>query len=326
MQLDKTEIVIRQRSALELLDLSLLVLKRHGWQIALTSALIGLPLLAVDVLAIAWMLNEDSFLVAEHLDNPQSAMRWRYLFHLVLLYVVQFQLISLPTTVFLGNQIFYESMPLGKLVRRIVPIVGRCLLVLGLLRLGLVTFALEFAVDRGQIFDWAAEFWLLFVISSVALLLRACWPFAPEILGLELCPLVTGRGGEITYAQRSRGLHKLLVADHLARFVGATCFGLLMALMLLGTMSFLKGVSTGNWLWNSWFDYLCLPLTMWLVGLYMAVFRFLSYLDSRIRLEGWEIELRLRAEADRLQQSARGPSVTLEKENMSEVHVEQVVP
>jgi hypothetical protein len=49
----------------------------------------------------------------------------------------------------------------------------------------------------------------------------------------------------------------------------------------------------------------------------MAVFRFLNYLDSRIRLEGWEIELRLRAEAERLTAKSHTPNVRtdlLEKE------------
>lgn len=310
MQLDRTEIVIRQRTALELLDLSLIVLKRHFWAVVVTCSLLGLPLLLIDTWAVAWMLNEDSYLAAEHLDEPLSAMRWRHSFHLTLLYAVQFPLISLPVSVFLGNRIFYEPMPLKKLIKRLWPITFRCILVLGIMRLALVTLAMEFLIDRSVVFDWTVEFWSLVVFSSVALLIRAFWPYAPEILGLELCPLRKGRGGEITYAQRSRGLHKLLMADHMARFIGSVFFSFLLALMLLGAMSFLKGIVTGDWTWNGWFDHLCLPLTLWSVGLLMAVFRFLTYLDSRIRLEGWEIELRLRAEAERQRSARLQPSMT----------------
>ena len=43
-----------------------------------------------------------------------------------------------------------------------------------------------------------------------------------------------------------------------------------------------------------------LPLATWLVLGYLAVVRFLSYLDLRIRGEGWEVELQMRAEASRL--------------------------
>ena len=48
-------------------------------------------------------------------------------------------------------------------------------------------------------------------------------------------------------------------------------------------------------LWN-----VCTPIALWLVAGYFTIVRFLSYLDLRIRREGWELELSLRAEADRL--------------------------
>jgi hypothetical protein len=305
VQLDRTEIVIRARSALELLDLSLLVLKKHAWQIALTSALLGLPLLVLDVMSVAWMLSEDTLMVAERLDNPLGAMRWRHSAHLVLLFVMQFPLVSLPTTVFLGSRIFYEPMPMRKLLRRLWPIAGRSVLVLGVLRLGLVGLVLELWVNRGLAFDWLIEFWLLFGLAVVGIIFRAGWPFAPEIIGLELCPLRATKAGEITYAGRSSSLHKLLMSDHVARFIGAACFSTLLFLSLISGQIFVWGASTGNWQWNFWFDYVSLPLTLWIVGLFMAVFRFLSYLDSRIRLEGWEIELRLKAEAARMDPPAK---------------------
>jgi hypothetical protein len=312
VQLDHTEIVIRQRSALELLDLSLLVLRRHFSSIWKTSALLGFPLLLIDVWAVSWMLNEDSYLAAENLAEPLTFMRWRHSCHLCLLFVCQFQLISLPTTVFLGNQIFFEPMSIDRLLKRLWPIAFRCIFVLGLLRLGLVGLAGEFWIDRSVPFDWTAEFWLVLGVSSMALAIRAGWPFAPEILGLELCPLRASRGDEITYAQRSRGMHKLLVSEHVGRFMGAAFFGVLLTCMLLGVLLFIKGVATGSWAWDAWFDHLLFPLTMWLVGLFLAVYRFLAYLDSRIRLEGWEIELRLRAEAERLAQKSRKPKVSTE--------------
>src|SRR5204863_7365315 len=42
------------------------------------------------------------------------------------------------------------------------------------------------------------------------------------------------------------------------------------------------------------------PTCLWLVVTFLAVVRFLSYLDLRIRHEGWEVELLMRAEALRL--------------------------
>ncbi len=44
----------------------------------------------------------------------------------------------------------------------------------------------------------------------------------------------------------------------------------------------------------------CLPVGVWLVVSFFTVARYLCYLDLRIRREGWEVELQLRAEAEHL--------------------------
>ena len=41
-------------------------------------------------------------------------------------------------------------------------------------------------------------------------------------------------------------------------------------------------------------------LALWIVVAYFTVVRFLGYLDLRIRREGWEVELIMRAERARL--------------------------
>jgi hypothetical protein len=52
----------------------------------------------------------------------------------------------------------------------------------------------------------------------------------------------------------------------------------------------------------SWFDVqVVYPACLWLVVAFMSVVRFLNYLDLRIRHEGWEVELLMRAEALRMQ-------------------------
>ena len=43
------------------------------------------------------------------------------------------------------------------------------------------------------------------------------------------------------------------------------------------------------------------PLALWTVLGFFAVVRFLGYLDLRIRREGWEVELMMRAEGARLE-------------------------
>ncbi len=43
-----------------------------------------------------------------------------------------------------------------------------------------------------------------------------------------------------------------------------------------------------------------LQIAYWLVAVYFTAVRFLSYLDGRIRNEGWEVELLLRGQRARL--------------------------
>jgi hypothetical protein len=51
------------------------------------------------------------------------------------------------------------------------------------------------------------------------------------------------------------------------------------------------------------------PGALWIVGGFSTVFRFLCYLDTRIIMEGWEVELLLRTEAGRFQPAeAKGAS------------------
>ena len=71
--------------------------------------------------------------------------------------------------------------------------------------------------------------------------------------------------------------------------------------MLVGVCLFLQGVVTGSWQWNELFYIVVVPICLLLVGMLMTVFRYLSYIDSRIQLEGWEIDLRLKAEAQRIE-------------------------
>lgn len=298
MQLDRTEIVIRKRSTLELFDLSLQVIKRHWLAIAITSALLGVPLLILDSLATVWMLNQNSLDLAE---QEGGSAGWRHFWHVATLYTLQFPLVSLPTTVYLGHRIFYQDMPVAHLLRRLWPIAGRCLLVLGIVRLGLIGLVLELLIDRQVAFDFTIEFWFFVVAAGLALFNRATSPFAPEVLGLELCPLRTPPAGSISYRVRSRALHRYTASQNLPRFFAAVFFGCLMFCMLIGTQLFIVGAITGGWSWNAWFDHCGLQISLWCVGMFLAVFRFLSYLDNRIRLEGWEIELRLKAEAARLE-------------------------
>lgn len=301
MQLDRTGIAIRQRSTLELFDLSLLVIKRYWRPILASSLLVALPLLLIDSLLVQWMLGEQAQWASESFDDPMTVLRWRRSAHLVALVCLQFPLASLPTVVLLGSLVFYEPLSMRQLRDKLLPIAWRCIWVLGICRLGLVAMALEPLVRREMAFDWVAELFILILLPIWGLTLRGFMPFASEILGLELCPLRSQDKSVVTYRRRSRRLHSYLASEHLGRLIVAGGFAILLLLMTLGLQLWLSGILAGVWQWSWWCDYVGLPVSLWILGLYFTVFRFLAYLDSRIRLEGWELELRMRAEADRIE-------------------------
>lgn len=324
MQLDKTEIVIRQRTTLELLDLSLLVIRRYWWELATSSALLSLPLLALNVWLVAWMLGEQGQFAMVDVESPDSAVQNRYLLHMFALWYLEFPLASLPATVLIGNQIFFERLSFRRLLAELRPMAFRALFVLGIVRMGLVALPLEFMIDREDVFNPVIEVvFLLLICCGWATFRRATSPFAPEILGLESCKLRTRKKNELSYWRRARSLHSPIIGECMGRFFTcATVVSLLVAMLYSlifvgdfvglrrGKMDLLNSVLSNRGLIQ-----IVLPLALWLAGIFATVFRFLSYLDSRIRLEGWEVELQLKAERARVLQSMS----TVPEEQLGEV-------
>jgi hypothetical protein len=76
-------------------------------------------------------------------------------------------------------------------------------------------------------------------------------------------------------------------------------FGILLTACVFGTFLFCCGVFLNDSEPGPTMLRYAYPLAMWVVAGYISIVRFLGYLDLRIRHEGWEVELRLRAEAAR---------------------------
>ena len=103
-----------------------------------------------------------------------------------------------------------------------------------------------------------------------------------------------------TSLRRSRVLHSGQAGDLLARWLAATAIGLLLFASLWGSIWFLRMTILGELRWDEPMFTFYYQLTLWVVAAYFTVVRFLSYLDLRIRREGWEVELGMRAEEARL--------------------------
>ncbi|MBX3422587.1 MAG: hypothetical protein KF752_13620 [Pirellulaceae bacterium] len=306
MQLDRTEIEIRQRSTLELLDLSLQVLKRHGVKLLAATGLIGVPLLMVDVLLLQGFLSYEALLAADSALSPEFYTSVRYSLHLLGLAALQFPMFSLPTTLLLGSLMFFQPLRLSHLVQQLVSVALPSLIVLGGIRCGLWPMFLELVVDRSISFHVETEMLLLVVLIAV-LMTRAFRPFAPEIIGLERCPLWAKQPEDITYSARSRSLHAS--GESFSAFLPTAVYTGLLLAMLMASYLFGQAVLSGSWSMNRWMFLCVMPMSLWLVSTFVAVVRFLTYLNARMGLEGWEIQLRLKAEASRMASEDAPPTV-----------------
>jgi hypothetical protein len=203
------------------------------------------------------------------------------------------------TTLYLGQAVF-EHRPswrsvLGEAKRQ----ARGWLWVLGVRGLAIPSMIL-LAVRWGQS---VSVFWDGFVPASIVVVmvvLRGSRPFIPEILLLEECPLRSTSPGTITLAARSRSLHSPMSGELAGRFLTLGFMFAGLTLCVLYTLMAIRGVLLLQW---NVLDLLVLlvlfPLALWTVAGISVIVRLLSYIDTRIRLEGWEVELAVRAEVMR---------------------------
>jgi hypothetical protein len=153
----------------------------------------------------------------------------------------------------------------------------------------------------------AVQLVFAFLVGLGAAAIRAMRPYLVEVVLLERNPLGIAKAHaksedapRTTIGQRSATLHGASSGDLIGRWIGTAGAAAALVLAIQCTFWFFMGIFLNNWSWGPVMTEVFAPLSMWLVTCYFTVVRFLSYLDLRIRTEGWEVELRLRAEAARL--------------------------
>lgn len=289
MQFDKTTIVVRQRGMLDTLDLSLHVFREYALPLAAAMLLGVVPLMAVNYLLLAWMPS---------VADEEAWLPWRFVYHLSLQIYLQAPLAGIFATAYLGQAVFLAEPRFRDVVRdvwRMLPRVAWChLLVRGVL-FGWLLLVLE----REEV-NWFVEAFLLPLLAAYASSLRAFRPFINEIVLLERNSLTSKSDRIMTVGRRSQMLHGSNGGAWFARWLLACLLGGLLILATYGTFYFHVAAPRQDWSQGPLLTHVLLPLAMWITACYFTVVRFLTYLDARIRQEGWEVELRLRAEATRL--------------------------
>lgn len=302
MQLDTTAIVIAQRSADELFDLSLVVVRNYWLRLLPVGILGALPFFAINMLLLFPLTEYDRLVMASTDYATSQGFQLRYLWMMVVMVFLQSPLALAGVTYFLGQAVFIEQPTLKQVLRVVASRWLELLWVLGVLRGGLVCFGYMlwlYLTPEAQPRIEHSVYITLYVVLIYAV--RGFRPFAPEILLLERCPLrKSGQGGtsEPVYGKRSRWLHTG-TGDFFSVQIGlsvlAFCF--VLAFSLGGI--FIVGVLVGLWRWGWWMDMLIFPAVLWMMATWATVIRFLLYLNTRIRSEGWEVELKLKAESQR---------------------------
>ncbi|WP_153558390.1 hypothetical protein [Roseimaritima sediminicola] len=305
MQLDRTHVKVRARSLAEIGDLSLLLVRRYFGALAIGFTLGVLPWAILNFLLIGFIPIEETR--DGIIDEQTYYERARYVWLMAALVFLQAPIAGMFTTYYIGQAVFEERPPWRMVGRACWQSVVPLLWVLGVVRGPLVAMVI-LATNWGGVFAPGREVFWLTVIVLWAATIRSLRPFMPEILLLERCPVLArhaDRTGGISASRRSGLLHGPISGDLMGRYLmTAAIIGALALAFFYGIMA-VRGFLTTQWNWTIQFgsfrfadvQLLWIPLALWIAAGLATFMRFLGYLDARIRLEGWEVELAVRAEA-----------------------------
>lgn len=293
MQLDKTRIAIRERGLMEIMDLALRVIRLHLVPLTCTWLAGVVPCMLLNYWLFGWMAESPGDYPLEKYDY------WmRYFWTMHLMVFIQVPLATVPMTLYLGDTMFLQRSSPWIIASTIWKLSWRLMVCQGMVRGILIGLLLVFAIRKYDQYTGLEVF--LLMLATYTLVLRSWRPYLNEIVLLERNPLTARSSKALTIGRRSAALHNPNAGDSFARYVAVVGITILMTLALTYGFWFVGGIVLNDWNWGLLMVHVCVPLAMWITAGYFCVVRYLSYLDLRIRREGWEVELRMRAEAGRL--------------------------
>jgi len=287
VKLDRTRIAIVERNQPELLDLSFLVLGEFFVPTTGLVLILAVPLAIMNYFLIEWM-------AAGFIEDLRI---WRYLWTISLLVYVQAPFASVLATAYLAKVTFYEQPTFGALIRDVLSLGHRIVWTQLILRGVLLLIWMVLMVERDDSFSLAEGF--LPCVCFGIFVWRSLRPYINEIVLLERSP-IRAKSDQITIGKRSNRLHGPNAGELFGRGIVMVPVTFTLGLAILGLLWFIVATFTNDWGWGPVMVHVAAPATLWCLAIYMTVFRFLSYLDLRIRREGWEVELMMRAEATRM--------------------------
>jgi len=291
MKLDQTFISIRKRSVSELFDLALTIVHSH-WRSLLILLLIG---------SAPWILIDYLLLLPLMHFGAGDPSRWACTWLMMLLVVSQAQYGTSLITLYLGEAMFVGQPDWKQVALNSLKVSPLFVWLHGILRLVFPAAGLTWLLNIDDPSDFGVMI-ALFIPAAVALGLafRAFRPFVTEMMLLEKTPWRPKKPNQISFAKRSKALHSHASSELFGRFVLSCLFAAPLAISfqsLFVQVDSLLNLSAGyEWTLASYYWI----VSLWLTAGFIAIFRFLSYIDIRIRQEGWALELKMKAEGQKL--------------------------
>lgn len=325
MQLDKTRIAIRERGMLEIMDLALQVLRSYtvtfatarpteprastetswlhyfGDEVAYWLGRNGLgPLTAAFFLGIAPFAIFNAWVLSPFADPAYYEMNpGEYIWLMILMVFFQAPLATSLATCYLGKAVFEENPSLGEVLSDVWQMFWQIFVCQVLIRVVGPAMVVAWFLEIGNRNNGAIHA-VLAVGAFYASIIRALRPYINEIVLLEKSPLFSSDADTMTVNRRSAALHDPSSGQLLGRWIVTVAVAVVASLSLILGSFFIFAVTFSRWEFTPFILHFLIPACLWLVSAYFAVVRFLFYLDLRIRREGWEVELRIRAEAGRM--------------------------
>ena len=293
MDFNKTFISIRTRSAFQVYDLAILVCVEYFKPLIGLLVIGAFPFILLDCWIIGW-------LATDYKD-------FRYFYWVMFLLVLsQAQIATTFMTHYLGQAMFVGRPKISTTVKAVLRAGFYFHWLHGGVRMVIPVFIccyfLSQSMQVGGQERWVYLFLYLPGLVLIGLSFRVFRPFVSEILLLEKTPVKSKGENVVCFHRRSASLHyrrgatDSLLSQMLASFFIGVFLGLAFDAGLLTLDNILNIQANSEWSYAAWYWLAAL----WLSVGFLCVARFLFYIDTRIRQEGWGVELQMRSESRRI--------------------------
>ncbi len=306
MQLENTLITVRNRDNYDLLDLTIIVMRSNFLRYLQLAAIGWLPWLILDFLLLLPIagINIQDFESIRIFDQTSLYLRFIYLFSL--LFILQAPFALIPLTFYIGQEMFQVRPTFKDALKNYGSHLWLKIVSLGV-RGGIVPASILVAITTySNEYQPAIEsFFLPVVLFLPVMIWRSIRPFAPEVISLEQTRSIDGQAlnrleRSKAYRRRMKSLHQIVASELFVRFIYVGLIGIGLTVLLgCSVLWFLQIISPDvEWTWLHCF--ILVPSVYLVVSVFTTIFRFISYIDTRILLEGWEVRLRFISEAERI--------------------------